>query len=199
MKKILLIEDRPGRQLQFIGNLQADELSNLEGLKSPQESECRTMIECLNSENVGNFANYDLIIVHKSSLNSKGLNTLNSICKKGKIDLILFSGGLSQLNYQNDGYRCLSINSKDFYSNHLIYFIKKYLREEIQNLLELIYGDNWKLSFLLQYRQLKTIHDSEADAETKIMLDERLKIMEENFGIIPEELDNNINNLIASI
>jgi len=199
MRKIILIEDRPGRQAQFLDQKKIDRLLNTEGLDMPQESECRTWIENLNSGKTEGISSFDLVIIHRSSLIQEGLTALNSICKKNEIDLVLFSGGLSQSNYQNEGFESLSLNSQDFYSDNLLSFIDDYIGEESSSLLQLIYGNNWKLGALLQYRLLKSKYESEEDTGVQIILEDKLDSMEKSLEFDWNNLDKEIDKLIAAI
>jgi hypothetical protein len=45
------------------------------------------------------------------------------------------------------------VNSKDFYTENLIPFLYKYNKGEVQKLIQLKYGDNWRLTYLLQLRE----------------------------------------------
>ena len=76
IKKILLIEDRPGRQAQFLNEEQIIYLSSLDYLDIPKEDEGRGWITDINSNNLQDMNSYSLVIIHKSSLKSKGLNNL---------------------------------------------------------------------------------------------------------------------------
>ena len=51
MNKIILIEDRPGRQANFMDPKQLDELNKLEGIYIPKESNCRKIIKRRNESN----------------------------------------------------------------------------------------------------------------------------------------------------
>ena len=52
IKKILLIEDRPGRQAQFLNEEQIIYLSSLDYLDIPKEDEGRGWITDINSNNL---------------------------------------------------------------------------------------------------------------------------------------------------
>ncbi len=110
-KKILLIEDRPGRQAQFLNNEEINSLKILDCLNMPLKDKCREWINYINSNDFTSVDSHDLVIVHKSSLKTKGLNNLREVCKRDKVELILFSGGLTQVLYQKVEFPSLSINS----------------------------------------------------------------------------------------
>ncbi len=199
MNEIILIEDRPGRQSQFLDDTQFRTLSEKPFLSMPIEESCRTMIEDINSNNTSALLKYSLIIIHRSSLNRTGLKTLDDLCKAQKIDLILFSGGLSQLIYAREKYQSLSLNSKEFYNNHLISFLDKYSQEKSTSLLELVYHSNWKLELLMRHRLLITKENLEEDDYVKVLLEEEIKQIEKITGISPDKVNSEIDKLIASI
>lgn len=196
MNKIILIEDRPGRQAQLIDKEQLEMLSKKPFLVIPQEEICRRLIENINSNDINAFLSYSLIIIHRSSLNSMGLMALNELCKEKNIDLILFSGGLSQLIYTKVNYQSLSLNSKEFYNNNLISFLDKYSIKRT-SLLELVYQSNWKLELLMRYRLLKTKEINEEDIYTQIRLEEEIKQIEKITGVSSENVDSEINKIIT--
>lgn len=198
-KKILLIEDRPGRQSQFLNKEQIKLLKSLEYLNMPVEDKCREWLNNINLKNVEYINDYSLVIIHKSSLKSNGLAELREICKKEKIDLILFSGGLSQVVYQTSEFQFLSINSSALYSDKLIEFLKSYSRGKTTRLLELVYGSQWKLENLLRYRQLKTRYEAELNLEVKYELEDQLSILEQTIKSEVKNLDNEIDKYFISI
>ena len=188
MKKILLIEDRPGRQAQLLTEKDFDALVKIDNLDRPNADECVKLIDEINNENA-QIEQYDLIIIHKSSLNQTGLEFLKTLKK----DLIIFSGGLSQFIYQYDDFPILSVNSADLYNSNFINFIRKYINGYITNLSELIYGEKWKLNLLLSYRLLKTKLDHSTDEYEKVELTEQLNSIKtniENFN--KEDIDKEI-------
>lgn len=199
MKNIILIEDRPGRQSQFLNNKEIEAITSLPGITVPKESECRNWINKIKSGDLENLKNYNLIIIHRSSLDSVGLKNLNSVCKTGNIDLVLFSGGLSQALYQVNGYQCLSVNSKDFYSSQLYPFLENYVRKSSSSLLELIHGDKWKLELLMRFRMLKTKLAYEENLEVQIRIEDELKNMEGILKIDSTKIDFEINKIITAI
>jgi hypothetical protein len=193
-KKILLLEDRPSRQSQFLSNDQIEALNKIENVKMPKADVCVSIIEKIN-EGEAEVDGYDLIIVHKSSLNQNGLRFLKGLKK----DLILFSGGLSQMVYQNEEFPLLTINSGDLYNNNFIHFLKIYVEGKVKILTELVYGDKWKLSILLYYRMIRTKLDKENDEYVKIELEEQLKNLENSFNSFPKYINEEIENLILRI
>ncbi|MBK8927316.1 MAG: hypothetical protein IPM74_15720 [Crocinitomicaceae bacterium] len=98
MNEIILIEDRPGRQRQFLTEKQFGMLCEKSYLNMPQEEICRTLIDEINSNNTSSLLKYSLVMIHRSSLDRNGLKAIDDLCNVQKIDLILFSGGLIPIN-----------------------------------------------------------------------------------------------------
>jgi len=194
MRKVLLIEDRPRRQLQFLTETQFDSLNEIENLNTPNADECVKFIARINEQDA-NLKQYDLIIVHKSSLNQTGLTFLNSIKK----DLILFSGGLSQIVYQFEDFPMLSVNSTDLYNSNFVEFLKKYIEGNVNSLSELVYGEKWKLNILLRYRMLKTKSEKSMDDYEKIELEEQMELLKTAIEDFPEDVNKEIDRQIIAI
>lgn len=155
MRKILFLEDRPERQKIFLpkGEEDVNILRDIQAVFLPELEECKTTILKINSQEY--LFNYDLslIILHESSLTTQGLNYLNKICREKRIELILFSGGISQTAFNNEEYNILYVNSSDLYTDTLISFLKKYINDDTTHLLELI-NPNWRISYWFLLRQL---------------------------------------------
>jgi len=199
MNEIILIEDRPGRQKQFLDNEQFDMLCKKSYLNMPQEEICRALINEVNSNNTSSLLRFSLVMIHRSSLNRNGLKAIEDLCNVQKMDLILFSGGLSQLIYAKEKYQSLSLNSKEFYNNHLISFLDKYSQEKTTSLLELVYQSNWKLELLMRYRLLNTKEMLEKDEIVKIILEEEMKQIEKITKISSDSVNSEINKIITSL
>ena len=199
MNEIILIEDRPGRQRQFLTDKQFGMLCEKSYLNMPQEEICRTLIDEINSNNTSSLLRYSLVMIHRSSLDRNGLKAIDDLCNVQKIDLILFSGGLSQLIYAREKYQSLSLNSKEFYNNHLISFLDKYSQEKTTSLLELVYHSNWKLELLMRYRLLKTKEMFEEDEFVQVILEEEIKLIEKITGISSDSINSEINKIITTL
>ena len=199
MKHIILIEDRIERQKQYLDDNSIERLRTIPNLNMPQSSECRRYIETINEDRMNDLNDFNLIIIHRSPLNQKGLLALSNYCKEQQKDLILFSGGNSQLTYHSDNFQALSINSKDFYSKSLIDFLYGYSTDKVDNLLELIYRENWMLGYLIKYRQLSKILETERSLENKILIEEKLNEIQKITGIEKEKINNEINQIIARL
>ena len=196
MRKILFLEDRPERQKIFLPSKEkdVDELSNIDELIMPIADDCKKTISSINQEEyvIGN--DISLVIIHKTSLSTQGLHYINSICEKNNIDLILFSGGIDQLIYNNEKNNVLEINSSDIYTNKLIPFINKYIQDENTNLLELV-NSNWQISYWFLLRQLK--HTLEAEQENKEVDDDRINHLKDkiNHTVKVLEINGNYNEI----
>lgn len=174
MKKILLLENRPGRQEQYLGSENIKKLQTLQGLKTLLGEECSEMINKLNNSDDSQLNEFTLIIIHRSALSPTGIDTVINHCQKKKKDLIFFSGGISQSLYTtSQNFPYLLVNSKDFYYN-MLNFLTKFVKGEAEHITELLYGDNWQLNLMLNYRQL--------------IIKENLSRTEENFKESIEEL-----------
>lgn len=199
MKKIILLEDRPGRQSRFLDYEQIKDLKNIEGLYAPEKDKCKEMILKLNEGKTDELQSYDLIIIHRSALGKKGIATMNEVAAKFKKDIILFSGGLSQIIFNRDAFESVSINSKDFYSPNLLPFLEKYKNGETSSIMELIYGENWRLSQLMLLRSLYQRQSHESDVELNIRIDEQIEDLIKSLSTSIESLDNEIKQIIASL
>lgn len=175
--KILFLEDRPSRQKQFLPNKEKDveKLKSISEIFMPEAVECKEIIAQVNNE-LYQFDDSDLqlIIVHKSALDTKGLTYLNKICKEKVIKLVCFSGGTSQVIFNNDDFDFLNLNSSDFYTERLIPFLEKVVAGEENNLLE-ITNTQWKLSYMLLARQIMESINLEEDEDSKLRLESKLE------------------------
>jgi hypothetical protein len=164
--RILFIEDRPKRQKKFLPHGETDilRIKAIDGLLMPTDEICRNIIVQINQKSYQINPDLKLIIIHKSSLETSGLVYLNEICKKFKITLILFSGGSSQLIYNNEAYEFLNINSTDFYTNKLIPYLENFAADQTHHLLEIAYN-NWRLSYLFLARQIIGSLEDESDID----------------------------------
>ena len=115
-------------------------------------------------------------------------------CKDRCIKIIFFSGGIAQLNYHNENLEFLNINSSDLYSARLIPFIRNFLQDKVDNLLELVY-ENWELTYLLQLRKLIHSRDSEIEIY-KNRFDNKIKMINQILGYEKEMEEQNLNALI---
>ena len=196
MSKILILEDRPSRQRLFLPNREKDieTLLSISGLSIPLAVDCKKIIDEINNEHYLFKDTLKLLIIHKSSINSKGLMYVYKACKDQCIKIIFFSGGNAQLNYDNENLEFLNINSSDLYSARLIPFIRNFLQDKVDNLLELVY-ENWELTYLLQLRKLIHSRDSEIEIY-KNRFDNKIKMINQILGYEKEMEEQNLNALI---
>ena len=155
MYKILFLEDRTDRQVLFLPNGIEDlnTIKSIDNVIMPEPNTCKKIIEQINQQQFENIDEYNLIIVHRSILKNSGISFLNEKCKNKNIKLVFFSGGISQVFYNNTDLEQIFINSSDFYSERLIPFLYNFCQEENVSILELFHK-NWKLSYMMLHRQL---------------------------------------------
>jgi len=173
--KILFLEDRPSRQLLYLPNKKTDAeiIHSLDGVFMPDSVECKNIINNINQVKYDFDSDLKLIIVHKSALETKGLMCIHDFCKKNKVKFVCFSGGVSQLTYNNEEYEFININSTDFYTDRLISFLKNFLDNTSETLLELV-NNEWKLSYMFLARQIIGSLLLEKDEDAKFNLQEKL-------------------------
>jgi len=108
MSKILILEDRPSRQRLFLPNREKDieTLLSISGLSIPLVDDCKKIIDEINNERYLFKDTLKLLIIHKSSINSKGLMYVYKACKDQCIKIIFFSGGIAQkVNFSDGDYK----------------------------------------------------------------------------------------------
>lgn len=191
---ILFLEDRPSRQLINLPNKNKDVevINSLKEVIMPISNECQNIIAQINQGEYVFDNQVRLIIVHKSALNTKGMLYIDKFCKSKNVKFVCFSGGVSQLSYSNDEYEFLNINSADFYTERLIPFIKRFIENKTESLLELVNLD-WKLSYLFLARQLIGSKVMEKDEDSKYNFEEKLeklaKILNLDFSHSNEQIE----------
>lgn len=192
--RILFLEDRPSRQLLFLPNKVEDVkvINSLEDVFMPESNECKSIIMQINQEEYEFDNSLELIIAHKSALETRGLNYINSFCKKGKVKLVCFSGGISQITYNNEEYEFLNMNSTDFYSERLIPFLKDAISGNSEILLELA-NKEWKLSYMLLARQiignLAIEQDEDVKSNLEVKLDKINSILNFDFTVNSDNVE----------
>lgn len=148
MKKVILIEDRPNRQIDFISRINRD-LNKITILENVCGFEKFSIYkEIISSDKLDEFSVYDVIIIHRSALSTnERLRLINYVSQNSKT-LVLFSGGISSVTLQkiNKG-DLLTINSKNLYNQSLI----NYLENGNLNILELAFGKNWKINLEVNF------------------------------------------------
>lgn len=165
-RKILLIENRPGRQKQYLPEGERD-VKELDEMKFLDNNGYAQYLEDINNGNFNNLSSFDLLIIHRSALgelsNGSKINEVTKYCKDNGKGLIYFSGGISSSFYDEAGAGFLLINSKDFYSDKLIPFLKNYHEGKISKLIELKYGDSWRLTYLLKLKEYMALNKIEEE------------------------------------
>lgn len=147
MKKTILIEDRVFRQKNYLGN-NLNKLMNFDNLRNISGGEGFTIIkEQFLSDDYTLINDYDVLMIHRSAFDTDIRNKIISTIGETNKDLILFSGGVSGCSFTNiKRAQLLVINVDQFYGSNLFL----YLQNGCTNLLELAFGENWRLSVLLE-------------------------------------------------
>ena len=152
MNKVIIIDDRLERRKVLMSEKKIEELKNCEiqgWLTSVTELPTSSFeLETALSE-------YSMIAIHRSWMVDHSVeNIIEDYIRRTNKFYIVYSGGISQ-NLLLNGWKRLNMNAANFYSANLPTIIKKYALGESQYpLLELLYGESWKLSILLAYRNL---------------------------------------------
>jgi hypothetical protein len=146
--KIALIEDRISRLEQYcefdIKNYTVIDLITGVNFDNLKDDLCKNKFDIL--------LQYNCIIAHRSAFTNEMRESLKSYCRNNKTPLVFFSGGISSSILNDKDFPYLQINSKDFYSSNLEVLIKSSIETNNINLLQLQFGNNWKLSLLLNLR-----------------------------------------------
>lgn len=196
MYNILFLEDRTDRQSSFLSN-GVDDISLIKtigNLHMPDPNGCKYIVEQINKQEYQfNSIDHDikLVIVHRTLLKNSGISFLNQTAKKNQLKLVFFSGGISQVQYNNDGFEQIFLNSTEFYSELLIPFLFKFSTDFSTSILELFHK-NWRLSYMMLHRQLsqnlKVSKVDESDPYTYYYATkERLKQIETILGVTSEK------------
>lgn len=148
MKKVILIEDRYKRQIDFIKKTGIDlnEIKILENVCGKDKFDYFKNL--ISSNDFTKFDIYDTIIIHRSGISTNEKSQLIYYAIKNSKTLILFSGGISNVTLQNlKNGKLLTINAKDFYSNSLM----QYLESNNLNILILAFGLNWEINVKVNF------------------------------------------------
>ncbi|MFN4915306.1 MAG: hypothetical protein ACK5FT_08300 [Sphingomonadales bacterium] len=162
MKKVILIEDRVFRQEKHLGQGLLTELQGFKNLRNVAGGEEFTRIkENLMTDDFSVIDEYDVLFIHRSAFDADIRNKIIAIIGETEKILVFFSGGVTGCSFTsiNDA-QLLIINVGLFYSKNLFLF----LENDCSNILELGFGDDWRLSVLLDaYERLSfyiTTYDS---------------------------------------
>ena len=164
MNKVLILDDRIERKKTHLDDRSISELNVC------VSQGYLKMITGENLEKDDTFQycdDYAMMAFHRSWLVSNNLMTnLEEYAKRTQKYLVVYSGGIGQTILLND-YKYLSINSALFYTSNLPKFIETYATsdEVEQPLLQLLYGNNWRLPIYMKYRQILWRGLSEEDKD----------------------------------
>lgn len=146
--KIALIEDRISRLNQFADQ----EIKKSPILDIISEEKFTILLSKIVSKDYSNLDKYNCLLFHRSALENKERQSLSEYCNVNNKPLVFFSGSISSSNYRDKEFPFLYINSKDFYSENLLTFLKQCEIDDEVNLLILQFGYRWKLNQLLKLR-----------------------------------------------
>lgn len=156
MKTAILIEDRVQRQKKHLGQ-QMDKLAEFSFLENISGGEMFADIKTnLFNKAYSIFNDYSVIMLHRSAFETEVRNALIENLKKTDKKLVLFSGGISGCQISKiEKLEFMSINVTHFYSDNLILFLSK----NAENLLELAFGKEWKMSILIDAFDKLTLYE----------------------------------------
>ena len=144
MKKILLVEDRPQRQQNFLEKQSIDLTQMHDRLVNCAEEVHQYLIEDIKNEDI-DWNQYSTIIIHRSGFEQEILDKLKEFSQLNSLKLVFFSGAISSTFYMAQPYEFLQLNSKELYTKNL----KLFLETNENNLLQLAYGEEWEVNILL--------------------------------------------------
>lgn len=148
MMKIAIIEDRIPR----LEKSTDFELKKCKSVVIITGEEFDNLVDHLKNGDTKTLYQFDCIASHRSALSNEVRDKLKEYCRKNKIPLIFFSGGITSSVLKDVEFPFLHINSKEFYSENLKMFIEACEEKNTVNLLALQFGKKWKLSLLLNLR-----------------------------------------------
>lgn len=144
MKKVILIEDRPNRQKEFLRDtaIELDSFPILDNVcGGTRFDEIKKTLKDKVLDELGLLNPYDVIIIHRSALDSAERLYLTNFVKENSKTLVFFSGGISTITLQNiKNAKLLTFNARRLYSQNF----KDYLESNSLNILQLAFGKNWK-------------------------------------------------------
>ena len=143
--KAILIEDRVYRQKKLLGQnlneLIKPFLTNISGGQDFADIQ-----KSLINKEFSVLDEFSVIMLHRSAFDTNTRNGLIDYLRKVDKKIVFFSGGISGCQISKIGnLEFLLINVNQFYSENLMLFIKN----EAQNLQELAFGNNWRISNLV--------------------------------------------------
>jgi len=148
---ILFIEDRKQRLIDFLSsqNFTLQDFGAIHNIKVLEAHEIQLVEQDINHLNSWGPT---LIICHGSWLKDKNLyDSMMEIAAQKAGRLVLFSGGIVDVDYYKTDVELLYVPVSKLYSSYLIDFVKNYTKDI--ELLELPYGDFFRLNEMLKKRK----------------------------------------------
>lgn len=163
--KVLLIENRKDRMNSMLGSEYFSKLAKIESLSimdinNEMDFEKWNVFFKKLEDNIEDLKGFEILMIHKSKLNEKSINTIKNHCISNGCKLILFSGALTDIMYENDSFESLSINSSDFYKVEVFNRLVSISKPEDSNLLNIIYGAKSQIHMLQKciYESIRIRH-----------------------------------------
>lgn len=151
--KVILIEDRIDR----MERLQSDDITKISEVNIVTGVEFDRNLNLLEKNMTRFLDDYACIAAHKTPFSDVAIDNLKDYCEQHKKALVFFSGGISYGHYKDNKFPFLNINSIDFYSSNFKLFCDDMKETNEPNLLILQFGQRWKASLLMEFRNKITI------------------------------------------
>lgn len=155
MRKAIIIDDRPIRQSRYLDETAKRELENIDSVEFCNE---------LNA-NPEYYKEYNFVAIHRSLLIDKNIRQeFIDFCKAQDKYLVTFSGGTSEEVFYSDHF--IEMNASTFYNKGRLHcFLKDFCEDNTQeiHILKLVYGENWKLPYLIEYEHLLWQHRGQTE------------------------------------
>lgn len=187
MNKIIILDDRVERKKQFLSEEDLDKLDEMSKKRDEDEGENEKVLKMQAKfpSNMDKFKalveDCSIIAIHRTRLVESSLyNDVVEYTKNEHKYLIIFSGGIGQSLLLNGGQQ-LMINASNFYTKKLPKFIEQFGYGEIEYpLLQFLYGEQWRLPLLLQYRHALWMYDDKDIDLSEERLDQYQQIFKRN-------------------
>ncbi len=159
MKKVLIVENKKTRIEEYQGLV--DQTLEIDHVRWADDNDFLSFDSWKESREIPDdfWKGFDLLMIHRSYAND--IDKLIEIQRANEIrgkDIVFFSGGASAIpEYrvsEKTGKAFLSIEASRFYSNNLIVFLEKYVKEEPINLQYINDGEKWGASISLNSRRI---------------------------------------------
>lgn len=192
MKKVLIVDDRPMRQKNQLGNDLFDKLCSLDNITRDTKLD------------VSEISSYDIVAIHYSLLDNSGqIKEIRNVLSESGNCLILFSGGNPTNRIINGGREAL-VSASLFYSEKVINFFELLKSNDIENhfLERMLYGKNWEIAFLERYAQLLWVNGATMEKwpDTEELYDDEIQALNELEGEFGHknfrELNEDINRIL---